>query len=104
MARFDVFANPDVSERPDTPYLLDVQNDYINGLETRVVIALRPEATFGPRAHNLNPLLLVADENLVLDTATLGAVPLAVLRQPVMRLSQGIEAVQEALDTLFGAY
>jgi toxin CcdB len=29
MARFDVYANPDASERKITPYLVDVQNDYI---------------------------------------------------------------------------
>ena len=32
MARFDVFANPEASERAETPYFLDVQNDYIDGL------------------------------------------------------------------------
>ena len=40
MARFDVYANPDSAERRFTPFFLDVQNDYISGLETRVVIPL----------------------------------------------------------------
>ena len=104
MARFDVFANPEASERTDTPYLLDVQNDYIAGLATRVVIPLRTEAAFGPRARHLNPVLAVDGEPVVLDTATLGAVPLTELRSPVMRLVDGRDAVQEALDTLFGAF
>ncbi len=104
MARFDVFANPEASERAHTPYFLDVQNDYIDGLETRVVIPLRTEAAVVPQARHLNPVLAVANERLVLDTATLGAVPLAELRRPYMRLVDGREAVQQALDTLFGAY
>jgi toxin CcdB len=104
MARFDVFANPEASERAHTPYFLDVQNDYIDGMETRVVIPLRTEAAFGPQARHLNPVLAVANERLVLDTATLGAVPLAELCRPCTRLADGREAVQQALDTLFGAY
>ena len=54
MARYDVYPNPEASERKHTPYLLDVQNDYIDALTTRVVVPLRTEAAFGPRARNLN--------------------------------------------------
>ncbi|MDO8377278.1 MAG: CcdB family protein [Aquabacterium sp.] len=104
MARFDVFTNPDVAERPHTPYFLDVQNDYIAGLETRVVIPLRTEAAFGPRARDLNPLLQVAGDSVVLDTAALGAVPTQALRSPHGHLSAGREDVLAALDTLFGSY
>ncbi len=104
MARFDVFANPDTSERAHTPYFLDVQNDHIDGLDTRVVTPLRTEAAFGPRARRLNPLLTVADTTVVLDTAALGAVPLFELRQPLLRLGAGRDAVLDALDTLFGSH
>ena len=104
MARFDVFANPDVSERKQTPYFLDVQNDFIDGLTTRVLIPLRKESSFGTRARNLNPLLAVATESVVLDTAAIGAAPLSELRKPVANLRDGRALVQEALDTLFGAY
>ena len=104
MARFDVFANPDVSEQAHTPYFLDVQNDYINGLDSRVVIPLRSAEGFGPRARDLNPLLTVAGQAVVLDCATLGAVPLGALRHLVTRLVDGRDEVQAALDTLFGAY
>ena len=104
MARFDVFNNPDAAERAHTPYFLDVQNDHINGLESRVVIPLRTAQAFGPRARDLNPQLEVAGALLVLDTAALGAVPLTVLRRPVLHLASGRSEVQAALDTLFGSY
>ncbi len=104
MARFDAFANPDASERRHTPYLLDVQNDFIDALNTRVVIPLRKEAAFGARARNLNPVLLVADDSVVLDTAALGAVPVAELRKRVANLGEQRALVQDALDALFGAY
>ena len=69
-----------------------------------MVIPLRTEAAFGPQARHLNPVLAVANERVVIDTATLGAVPLAELHRPLRRLVDGREAVQQALDTLFGAY
>jgi len=39
MARFDVYANPG-SKSDTTPYLLDVQSDLLDDLETRMVIPL----------------------------------------------------------------
>ena len=104
MPRFAVYANPDADERRQTPYFVDVQNDYIDGLDTRVVIPLRHEAAFGPRARDLHPLLEVAGKAVVLDTAAIGAVPRAELRRPVADLRPAREQIQAALDTLFGAY
>ncbi len=104
MARFDVYANPQARERKHTPYLVDVQNDYIDDLATRVVIPLRREAAFGPRPRNLNPLVQFSSEAVVLDTAAIGAVPLTELRKAVGDLRSEHAQIQEALDTLFGAY
>jgi toxin CcdB len=104
MARLDVYANPAAGERRHTPYLVDVQNDYIADLQTRVVIPLRREAAFGPRARDLHPLLQVAGEPVVLDTAALGAVPSSALRKRVGDLRASRATIQEALDALFGAY
>jgi toxin CcdB len=104
VARFDVYANPVAAERKVTPYFIDVQNDYIDGLPTRIVVPLRREAAFGPRARNLNPVLTIGAESVVLDTAALGAVPLAELRRPMSNLREAREPIQEALDSLFGAY
>jgi len=104
MARFDAVANPDASERRHTPYLVDVQNNYIDHLATRIVLPLRREAAFGPCARNLNPVFTVGDDRVVLDTSTLGAVPLSELRRVVANLGDSRAALQEAMDTLFGAY
>jgi toxin CcdB len=70
----------------------------------RVVIPLRKESAFGARVRNLNPLLLVAGDSVVLDTAALGAVPVNELRKRVAHLGEQRALVQEALDTLFGTY
>ncbi|MDZ7589634.1 MAG: CcdB family protein [Rubrivivax sp.] len=104
MARLDVYANPDATERRHTPFFVDVQNDYIDHIETRVVIPLRREAAFGPRARNLHPLLQVAGEPVVLDTSAIAAVPTAELRKRVGELRDARAEIQEALDTLFGTF
>ena len=104
VARYDVYANPETGERKRTPYLLDVQNDYIDALTTRVVVPLHRDAAFGPRARNLNPAFQIATDIVVLDTAALAAVPLSELRKPVATLRESSALIQEALDTLFGAY
>jgi toxin CcdB len=104
MPRLDVYANPDAGERRHTPYYVDVQNDFIDHIESRVVIPLRREAAFGPRARDLHPLLEVQGEPVVLDTTAIGAVPLAELRKRVGSLRDARAQIQEALDALFGAY
>jgi len=104
MARLDVYANPAARERRITPYFLDVQNDYIDGLDTRVVIPLRRESAFGPRARDLHPRLEVNGEPVVLDTAALGAVPAGELRKVVGHLRGARAEVQQAIDALFGSF
>jgi toxin CcdB len=104
MARYDIYPNPVAAERKHTPFLLDVQNDYIDGLGTRVVVPLRRASAFGPPARNLNPVFAVAEDQLVLDAATIGAVPASILRKPVASLRAERASIQEALDALFGSY
>ena len=104
MARYDLYANPTAGERRHTPYLLDVQNDFIDALATRVVIPLRTTAAFGPRASHLNPLLRTGSEELVLDTAALGAIVASELRRPLDNLRPQQALIAEALDALFGTY
>ena len=104
MARFDVYANPVAAERKLTPYFVDLQNNHIDHLATRVVVPLRREVAFGPRARNLNPLCSFGSDNVAMNTAALGAVPGSELRKPIAHLGAHRAEVQAALDTLFGAY
>jgi toxin CcdB len=104
VARFDVFANPVAAERKHTPYFVDVQNDFISDLQSRVVVPLRREQAFGPRTRDLNPVLHVNDVAVVLDTAALGAVPAGELRKPLGNVHAERGLIQEALDALFGGY
>jgi toxin CcdB len=69
MARFDVYANPG-SHAKTTPYLLDVQSDLLDGLDTRMVIPLRSLHAF-PKVKvslRLTPVLTIQGEELLLET------------------------------------
>lgn len=104
MARFDLYANPVAAERSHTPYVLDVQNEYLEQLASRIVIPLRVERHFGQPVRDLNPVIEFKGKRLVLDTANLAPVPGHRLATRVDRLDAHREAVLSALDTLFGSF
>lgn len=104
MARFDVYRHPDPALRKATPFLLDVQNEYISGIHTRVVLPLRAARLLPLPMRDLNPALEVDGMAVVLDTAAIGAIPLSELKTPVANLRTDADLIANALDTLFGAY
>jgi toxin CcdB len=104
MARFDVYANPDSESRATIPFMLDVQSNHLGGMDTRVVVPLFANARFSVRLPSLNPLLDVTGKAVVMDTASIGAIPTADLRRPVANVSNHQFEIQDALDTLFGGY
>ena len=104
MARFDVYRHPDATLRKSTPFLLDIQNDYISGVDTRVVLPMRAIKLFGPPMRDLNPVLEIAGTQVVLDAAAIAAFPAAELRNPVSSLNAQADVIVGALDTLFGVY
>jgi toxin CcdB len=104
MPRFDVYANPDPSDRQAVPFFLDVQNYFLVGLHTRVVIPLYARTHFEARARDLNPEFQAGGKSVVMDTASIGALPVSDLRRPVDNLVRFQDQIQDALDTLFGSY
>ena len=105
MARFDVYPNPG-SHSTTTPYLLDVQSDLLDGLESRMVIPLRnlkhfPNVRLSPR---LTPVLIILGEEFLLETPKMGAIPQRILKTPVTSLEGNQAQVTAALDFLFQGY
>lgn len=104
MARFDVYAHPATAMRKFTPFLLDVQNEFIDGLDSRVVIPLRSAALYKTRLRDLNPAFEIEGKAVVLDTAALAAFPARELARRVANLESGREEILAAMDCLFGTY
>jgi len=61
MSRLTVYRNPTRSEWRHTPYLLDVQTDFIESLATRVVVPLRVRDGFPTPLDVLNPIFEIAE-------------------------------------------
>ena len=104
MARFDVYANPEKSEHRHTPFVLDVQNDHLDGVETRIVIPLRDARAHGARLERVHPAFTINQREVVLDTPTMATFPREWLRSPVATLKAQQQDVHDALDAVFGAY
>lgn len=104
MARFDVYVHPDPALRKLTPFLVDIQNNYISSIATRVMLPMRTASAFGLRMRDLNPVFEINGKEVVLDTASIGALPSAELKTPVASLKAQSDTIVAALDTLFGSY
>lgn len=105
MARFDVYANPG-GHAATTPYLLDVQSDLFDGLDSRMVIPLRSLEHF-PQISlplRLTPVFTINGADFLLETPKMGAVPQRVLKVPVMSLATERDRIIAALDFLFLGY
>jgi len=105
MARFDVYPNPS-SHAATTPYLLDVQSDLLDGLDSRMVIPLRSLEHFAQvkLPTRLTPLLTIEDKDYLLETPKMGAVAQRILKTPVVSLANEQAHITAALDFLFQGY
>lgn len=105
MARFDVYPNTG-PHAANIPYLLDVQSDLLQGLETRVVVPLRRLDRFPTTRipERLSPVFEIAGVTCLMETPKLAAVPLKLLKTPVASLAQQQHAITGALDFLFHGY
>lgn len=105
MARFDVYANPG-SHATTTPYLLDVQSDLLDGLDSRMVIPLRSLAHF-PKVKlptRLTPVFTIEGQEFLLETPKMSGVPQRILKTTVTSLAHEQAHITGALDFLFQGF
>ena len=105
MPRFDVYRNSG-AHAAVTPYLLDVQSDLLQGLETRIVVPLRRRDRFPVVSlpATLMPKFEVEGVECLLETPKLAAVPLRLLKSPVASLAINQFEITAALDFLFQGF
>ena len=101
MAQFDVYLNPNTETNRNIPYLVDVQDDLLDVLATRVVIPLHTMASMPKPAKQLNPILEISGEKFVLSTAELAGIHAAMLGEPIENLNAYREDMIAALDFVF---
>lgn len=105
MARFDVYPNPG-AQAGTTPYLLDVQSDLLDGLDSRIVIPLRDLGHFAKvrLPTRLTPVLQVVGKNYLLETPKMGSVPRRILKASVACLADEQDQITGAMNFLFHGY
>jgi toxin CcdB len=104
MARYDVYAHPDPVLARKTPFLLDVQNSFLDTLGTRVVLPLRVADYLPYPVRDINPSFTLKGKKLILDTAAIAAFPAQSLMRPVDHWQKHSHLITQAMDTLFGGY
>ena len=97
MAKFDIH------RRLNGPgYLLDLQANILNSLNTRFVAPLLPPGEAPRPAARLNPTFDIAGERFVMVTQFVGAVPVSALGERVGSLVAEETTVLDAIDMLIG--
>lgn len=93
MAQFDVF-------RTRKGHVLDCQSDWLDILQTRFVVPLRPLREASPIKTRLNPILMVGEHEFVMMTEFASTVSKAELSTRVTSLATERDTIIAALDHL----
>lgn len=96
MAQFDLY-----TMRSSGTLVLDVQSELLDPLNTRVVIPVLPVENGLKPAKRLNPVFRIADQDRMLATQFLAAVPVTELGQAIDNLADKRDDVTAALDMLY---
>lgn len=99
MARFDLHRT-----RGGSGYVVDVQSNHLDGLQTRVVVPLLPPAQVPKPTRDLHPVFEIEGEAFILATQLLAAVPLRELGRRVGTLEAQRDDITRALDLLLTGF
>lgn len=101
MAQFDVYENTNPSTYEQIPYLLDIQNDILKELSTRVVVPMIKDI---PAARILNPKFNINGIEVVLSTSELASISVENLGSKICSLENFREEIIEAVDFLITGF
>lgn len=99
MAQFDVYDNTNSTTSNRYPLLVDVQHSVLSELATRIIIPLsKKDSVHGAIMDILMPEVLFDDQQFVLMTPQISAVPDRLLSNPIGTLEHCRSQVLAALD------
>lgn len=102
MSQFSLYRNENKSSNKAYPYFVDIQNDLLSGLNTRLVIPLSPYTMLDKTdAKKLCPIIQIADDHkLVLLTHQMTSIPKSILKKEVATLHNYRYEILGAVDML----
>ena len=105
MPQFTVYKNINEQTKRIYPYLLDVQSDLLEGLNTRVVIPMCPSSALGKRPiTNLSPKFEINGNSYTLLTPQLAGIAISDLGLAVENLSEYRSEIIKAIDFLITGF
>lgn len=101
MSQFTLYENKDKNSNKTYPYFVDVQNNLMNQLNSRLVIPLSPVAKVKDKvAKKLCPIIHVDDADFILVTNQMTTVPKSKLKSEVTCLENYRYQIIDAIDML----
>lgn len=99
MPQFDVYSNPSRTTKEAYPYLVDIQNEVIDELATRLVVPLTA-VSMKPTMFmkKLTPEINFDGRNYMFMTQQLTSIPKEKLKDPVGTLKSARELLIDAID------
>ena len=101
MAQFDVYENTNTATSQLFPYLLNIQNDILSSLKTRVVVPLCSDQS--PITH-LNPSFSIENVTVYMSTSDMAGIPLSSCGKVVGNLEKKRSEIINALDFLVSGF
>lgn len=101
MAQFDIYRNKNPKTNKEIPFLLDIQNDMLKNLSTRVVVPL--VLSMKP-AKILNPTFRVDGLEATMSTAELAGVSIEYLGEFVCSAADKREEIISAIDFMITGF
>ncbi len=101
LAQFALYRNTNKRTSKAYPYVLDVQSDLTEVLDTRIVIPLIPARALDKSSPDkLCPVLHIEEGEFAVMTHLMTSIPLAALKNPITTLETFREEVIGAIDLL----
>lgn len=99
MAQFDVYDNPSKTTRKAYPYILELQNDVISEIATRIVVPLADNNTMSSEAFKrLTPKIHYKNKELLILIPQIASMSTQSLKNPIGSLSHLRDEIISALD------
>lgn len=104
MARFDIYRNPIVPDRSHTPYVIEVQSDFLSAFNQRVCVPLVVDGSMPGQTERFNPGLCVESQTVRLHPLGMGVFMVGELRDRVGHGKASALQLETALDMLMRGY
>ena len=101
MAQFDVYENLNPRTKKEIPFLLDIQNDILKNLSTRVVVPL--VLNMKP-AKILNPQFKINDLTVTMSSAELAGISVEHLSSTVCSIKDKRDEIISAVDFMITGF